>query len=113
MQSLIKCLIDICLLRAAPQDLPASPRLMWLCLGAYLLSNLALSSFDAGLGRGMLMAVADSAVLAAFLRLALRWRGHAARFVQTFTALANGVLLGLGYTALSFVMIQGLMPVSD
>ena len=87
MFSLIRFFIQLCLLRARPQDLPASPVLLWLTtavnigLGA-LISVATFGGFGASLGASAL----DAAVLAAFIALMLRFRNHPERFVQTLTA---------------------------
>jgi hypothetical protein len=76
--------VDLCLLRARPQDLPASNTLVWFTalatIATTLLSNEDLSSTT-------LVAVAQVALLGLFTNVALTYRGFPARWPQTVTAL--------------------------
>ncbi|MGA7799338.1 MAG: hypothetical protein WCC36_00870 [Gammaproteobacteria bacterium] len=88
--------IDLCLLRAGPQDLPASEVLLALALLAYLAVNVALSLLSWPLRQALAVSLTDLLVLSLFAWAALQWRGKPARFRQTLTALAGtGTVLGL------------------
>lgn len=97
MNRLLAYFLDLCLLRAAPQDLPASI----LGLGLTFAGNLAVTlllitsaEVDAGtaLGQGLL----DTALMLATLYLVLSALGRLGRFLQTSTALlGSSALIGL------------------
>jgi len=88
--------INLCLLRANPQDLPAASTLTVMALLAYTLVSVGLSFSDLGLGRAALWAVLDTGVLAILTHSALLLRRFPERFYQTLTALmGSGALLGL------------------
>ncbi len=92
----LKIFIDICLLRAAPQDLPVSRRAMLMALVAYaaagVLGVLDVFAFESA----VLAAVVDTLLLAAVTHLVLQWRRLENRLTQTLTALAGcGALLSL------------------
>ena len=87
MNALIFRFFDICLLRAAPQDLPASAFL----LRAAVMTNIVFGSLMAYPERGMPQAfievLFDFALLTLLLYGALQWRQRPERFAQTLTAL--------------------------
>jgi len=88
--------MDICLLRAGPQDVPAAPVILTLAVGAYLFLGLAVGLSAHPPPQALILTVADIALLSALLYLLLRWRGLLARFAQSLTALAGtGALLSL------------------
>jgi hypothetical protein len=96
MQRIFKLFLDICLLRAGPQDVPAAPSLFLLTLLAYLGVGLATAWPGNGPLRAFAATVLDALVLAGVLRLALRLYGKPARFQQTFTAMLGcGTLFGV------------------
>lgn len=86
----LKILIGICLLRAAPQDLPASRGAMFAALVAYaaagLLGVLDVLTFE----NAVLATAVDTLLLAAATHLVLQWRHLENRLTQTLTALAGG-----------------------
>ncbi len=93
---LLKTFINLCLLRAKPQDLPAAPALTAATLVAYTLVGLGLSLPDLGFGRAALWAILDILVIAALTHGALRMRHFPERLPQTLTALlGSGALIGL------------------
>lgn len=93
---LLRLFIDICLLRATPQQLPAAPVLRTLALAAYVASGLLVLSPGEGLPRAVGMVAVDTLAMLGLLAAALRWRGHPARFDQAASALlGTGALLGL------------------
>lgn len=89
MGKLIGRFIDICLLRAGPQDLPASGMLLVLTLLAYIVSGMIVLLPSTSFGSAVVQALVDAVLLAGLLRLTLRWRGFSSRFGQTLTALAG------------------------
>lgn len=96
MGKLIGRFIDICLLRAGPQDLPASSALLALTLLAYIASGVIVLLPSASPGSAVTQALVDTLLLAGLLRLALQWRGFPKRFDQTLAALAGaGAFLGM------------------
>lgn len=96
MGKLIGRFIDICLLRAGPQDLPASSALLALTLLAYIASGVVVLLPGADFSSAVGQALVDALLLAALVRLVLGWRGYPGRFEQTLAALAgSGAFLGL------------------
>ena len=92
----LKILIGICLLRASPQDLPASRAWMLGALVAYaaagVLGVLDVLTFE----NAILVAAVDTLLLVAVTHLVLQWRRRENRLTQTLTALAGcGALLSL------------------
>lgn len=79
--------IEICLLRAAPQDLPASRFLAVIALGLYGAVGLALGLRNVGFGRAMLAVTLDIGLLAGLLFLLLWIRQLLNRYLQALTAL--------------------------
>lgn len=96
MGRLLQRFFDICLLRAGPQDLPASRFLLWVSLLAYGAVGLVMSAQNLDVGRAILLVVLDTALLAALL-FALLWsRALLERLPQTLTALlGTGAILQL------------------
>jgi len=88
--------LDICLLRAAPQDLPASGWLLALSLAGYVSANFLLALASWRLEHALLATAADVLLLTAFTRLILQWWRLPSRFAQTLSALTgSGALLAL------------------
>lgn len=92
----LKILIGICLLRAAPQDLPVSRAGMLGALMAYAAAGV-LGVIDVLTPENAILATAvDTLLLAAVTHLVLQWRRLENRVTQTLTALAGcGALLSL------------------
>ena len=96
MSRLLTIWLDICLLRAGPQDLPASRVLLGLTLTSYLLVSTLLSLPGYPVFTSLQIAAADLVLLVLFAVSMLYLTGRAARFNQTLSALAGtGTLLGL------------------
>jgi hypothetical protein len=86
--ALISFFLDICLLRRAPQDLPASATLFWLVLAADLLAGLLLGLIAGlGFGMGLLQGAIELGLLLGVLAAGLHLTGHPRRFIQSATAL--------------------------
>jgi hypothetical protein len=88
--------VDLCLLRRAPQDLPASSSLF--------ASTLLLSVITGAIGvsdvlpsaQALLASVTDAVIVILLIRLALQLKGFQPRFLQTATAVFGiGIILGL------------------
>jgi hypothetical protein len=93
--TLITFFFDLCLLRRAPQDLPASDSLLWVTLAADLCAGILV-----GLASGMSLALsliqggAEVAMLLGLLHLGLYLTGRLRRFTQSATALlGSGALI--------------------
>jgi len=98
-------LLEICLLRAGPQDLPGSPRFLVVTLIGYFLVDLLISRLSFSFGAAVGVSTLDVLLLAAFTQLLLRGVTKLERFNQTLAAMAGtGQLLGL----LAWPLIQGL-----
>jgi len=92
----VKIFFDICLLRAKPQDLPASDTVMLAALAAYALADVIGVLDVVPLGGAALAAAVDTLLLLAATHLALRWRHLENRVPQTLSALAGcGALISL------------------
>lgn len=96
MQALITFFFELCLLRRAPQDLPASDTLFRLILIADVAVGVLV-----GVASGLqtlasaAQVVAETALMLSLLYLALGLVGHPGRFTQSATALlGSGVLIG-------------------
>ncbi|MHB8534351.1 MAG: hypothetical protein ACYDBW_02780 [Sulfuricaulis sp.] len=92
----LKIILNISLLRAKPQDLPASGSVMLAALAAYALADV-LGVLDlVSPGGAALAAAVDTLLLLAATHLALRWRHMENRAPQTLSALAGcGALISL------------------
>ncbi len=88
--------LDLCLLRANPQDLPASNRLLAAALTVHLLTNVVTGLDNARLENALLAGVMDTLLLVALTHAGLTLRGLGTRMRQTLTALAGcGALLAV------------------
>lgn len=93
---LVKLFFDLCLLRAKPQDIPASRGLLGVTLAVYTTVSLILASVQLPAQRALLYALADVVILAVLTHLVLLVRRFPERFTQTLTALAgSGAVLGV------------------
>jgi hypothetical protein len=105
MSPLLTIWLDICLLRAGPQDLPASRVLLGLALIAYLLVSTLLALPGYSLATSLQIATTDLLLLLLFAGSVLYLTGNLARIYQTLSALAGaGTLLGL----LALPLVQSL-----
>jgi hypothetical protein len=93
---LLKMILELCLLRTAPQDLPSSRVGMGVALAAYAMAD-AITVIDRlTLENALLAAAVDTLLLAAASQLVLQWRHFENRATQTLTALAgSGALLSM------------------
>jgi hypothetical protein len=99
MHLLLNTFIDICLFRKGPQDLPASPALLRLCLFAYGASGLVILMIDVtqlSIFSALLLTLLDIGLMTAFCYGVLYVLSYLPRFTQTLTALSGiGTLLQL------------------
>ena len=96
MNALIILFLDLCRLRAGPQDLPFSRFLMLLCTACYALTSLGVALLDQNLHLAIVSTVVDTGLLVGLAWLALWVRDRAARRTQTITALTGtGTIFGL------------------
>lgn len=97
MQALIHFFFDLCLLRRAPQDLPASDVLLRLLLVADIATGFLVGVTGATHPVvSLAQSAAEVGLMLGLLALGLRLSGHPARFNQSATALlGTGVLIGL------------------
>ncbi len=89
MTTLLTLFFNLCLLRAKPQDLPASGLLPGAALGAYFLTGLMIALTEQSVGYSLLAAFADTAVLALLTHAVLLLRKRPGRLPQTLAALAG------------------------
>jgi hypothetical protein len=88
--------LDICLLKAGPQDIPASTWLMKIVLLSYFLIATVSQLFEYSLVMSLAAALAELLLLVVFVKAVLTLRGYKARFNQTVTAIAGtGCLISL------------------
>ena len=96
MKALLLAFFDICRLRKAPQDIPASPQLLALSLTAYALLSCLLQGLSEPVDLAVSSALLEIAVLMLFVQCLLLLKGRPARWMQTMTALAGaGIILSL------------------
>ena len=105
MFALLKMFIDLCRLRAEPQNLPYSKFLMLFCIGCYFLLGFAVSIQEQGFGLAVVSAGADTGLIIGLAYLALWIRDSIPRAVQTITALTGtGALFELlGWPLVTFL----------
>jgi hypothetical protein len=106
MLQLIRAWFDICLLRRAPQELPASSYLLGLSLCCYGLVSVLVSTQSYPFSQALLLAAVDLGMLILFVWSLLYLQRKTARINQTLSALAGtGSLMGL--IALPLLLVIG------
>lgn len=96
MKRVLHLFVDILLLRAGPQDVPASPALLMLAMLASVATSLLLTLESFSGGDAALRVTVELGLSALLLVALLAFHGHRARFVQSFTAICGtGAILGL------------------
>ncbi|MEW8505933.1 MAG: hypothetical protein AB2598_04470 [Candidatus Thiodiazotropha sp.] len=97
MKALLNSAVDLCLLRSAPQDLPASIHLLWLLAILNLLVGTAVVlDAELGLYRAVVENLFGLSLMLGLLAAILAVRGRLPRFKQTAIAmLLSGLLLSL------------------
>lgn len=104
-----KILLDLCLLRGKPQDLPASANLLYLCAAFSIGVDYLIETGHApGLVR-LGFAIAQAAIFGGIIYGILRLRGVPERFMQSMSALyfANGVVSLAAWPVLTQVLSAG------
>lgn len=86
---MLATLVNICRLRANPQDLPASYTLLALAIGAYFATGLFGAVLGLDWANALTAAVISTLLLVAVMHTALLLRNLKARVPQTLTALAG------------------------
>lgn len=109
---IIKVFWDICVLKAAPQDLPAASFLLGLALAAYFVTGAIVAAFQWPLSQAILAALLDTVFLTVLSRVLLWARMLSGRFVQSLTALAgSGAVMTV--IALPLVLWQTMVGATD
>lgn len=109
MLNLIKLFVDLCLLKAAPQDLPYSRFLMLLSIVCYFLVGFAVSLQDESFGLAAVSAGVDTGLLVGLAYLGLWMRDYMSRSTKTVTAFAaTGTLFELmGWPLVAYLQQLG------
>ena len=93
---LLRTYLNICLLRANPQDLPASHNVLAISLLAYLAANMVTFTDTVSAPRALVASFADTVFLVGLAYSALLMRGLVQRRWQTLAALAGcGALISV------------------
>ena len=96
MLQLIRVWFDICLLRRAPQELPASNYLLGVSLCCYGLVSVLVSSQSYTFTKAVLLAAVDIGLMLVFVWSLLYLQSKTTRIKQTLSALAgSGSLMGM------------------
>ena len=96
MLKLFNYFIDVCLLRRAPQDLPASTSLFVMVITmSVIVGAIGVSDVIPGIS-ALAASMLDAVIIMVLLQLVLRVKNQPARFLQTATALfGSSTVLGL------------------
>jgi len=108
-QPLLKIFIDICLLRAKPQDVPASSALLLLSIALVIISGLA-SMLNAAGGpvQGITVSLLDVALTFVLLSAGLNMMKISSRLTQAATAMfGSGVIVNLISLPVVWLMSSG------
>ncbi len=107
MIALLNIFIDLCRLKARPQDLPCSQFLMMLTIAIYLIVGLGVSLTEQSPGLALFSSIVDTGLMLGLAYFGLWIKNAKARFIQTATALCGtGVILGLISWLLSGLLQQ-------
>lgn len=111
---LLKLLLDICLYRKGPQDLPASGFLLRLTLAVYWVVGTLLQAPDTGWLPAMLQTATELLMSLAVVAVLLYTVGRPQRFLQTATAwLGSDALVSLlGIPPLQLIADIGAGPIA-
>jgi hypothetical protein len=114
MKTLLRMLLDLCLLRIGPQDLPYSPSLTRALIVVSVGLGLLFVVLLGGGERDMWQLALSVLLMLVIPRLILRLRQREARYAQTQAALVGtGIPFTLALTALALILAGGTMPVGD
>jgi FtsH-binding integral membrane protein len=93
---LITRFLDICFLKAGPQDLPNSTWLMKFSLVVYFVLATLSQLLEYSLSMSLAAAIAELILMMLLVAILLRLRGYSERFNQTVTAMAGtGTIISL------------------
>jgi hypothetical protein len=93
---LLRFWLKLCLLRVAPQDLPASSWLLGFSILCYAVVSVLVMALSYGFADGVRVALLELGLLATFVSMLLYLLNKPARIGQTLSALTGaGALLGL------------------
>ncbi|MCC5796367.1 MAG: hypothetical protein JJU48_03480 [Methylophaga sp.] len=93
---IIRTLTDICLLRAGPEDLPASPVLFRALLALYFVVGLVVNQLQSKLHDSVLLTGVELILMMVVVAILLHFRRLNTRYQQTISAMAGtGVLFGI------------------
>lgn len=96
MTRILRTVLDICLLRAGPQDLPASFSLLVVALCANVATSWLLAAPEIGARNGLWLAATDAVVVIVLVHFALWVKNVPNRQQQTLIALfATAAIVGL------------------
>lgn len=109
MTALSRRFLELCMLRAGPQDLPASQTLLAAALAGYVFTGALLTAPLYGFGRSLLAAGVDAGFMWLYTTALLGALGLRPRTLQTVTALAGA---GTVFNLLALPLIQTLVGVS-
>ena len=108
MTATLKTLFDILLLRAGPEDLPASPRLLWGTFALLLVLQAGLGAWLMPEDRSILpQALLSGLASLGWLALVLRLFGKPERFTQTASAMLGMACL---FAPISLPVIAAIRP---
>jgi hypothetical protein len=94
LNALFNYFVNLCLLRAAPQDLPSSSPLLGVVFVINaLIGTLLMATTELGPGLALVESLFELALMLGVLRTALFLRGHPARFNQGATAVMGSSIL--------------------
>lgn len=89
LMKLIRTLTDICLLRAGPEDLPASPILFRALLAVYFALGIVVNQLQSTLHDSVLLTGIELIVMLFVVAILLHARRLSARYQQTISAMAG------------------------
>ena len=111
MRDVLRLIWNICWLRQGPQDMPSATILMVILVAIYALVGVFLGIAKVSLGQATLESLLSILIMIVFVQLALRVRGHAARFNQTLSAMAGcDALLSSMLVPLLVLLKAGILP---
>jgi len=105
MKKVINVFWQICLLKLAPQDLPASSFLMLVSMLVYGLAGILMGVMSMPAGQAFISSVLDIALVGSMTQLLLWIKDMGPRFQQAFTALMGSGAI-LGFLALPVLFLQ-------
>ncbi len=109
MPKTLKTLLDVCLLRGQPQDLPTSMNLLYLCAAFTVGVDYLIETGHAPGFARLVFAIAQAAIFGGIIFGILRLRGVSERFKQSMSALyfANAVVSFAAWPVLTQVLAAG------